>query len=357
MEKWMTDSALILALALAASGLAYWGLILLSKYVLPKRILSPRLVNHIMRSLRLPLGLLVVSFSIGGAVTLMELPEVLGRAAPRTLTVLQIILMAWLAVRVTGIGRELVMNAFDITAKDNLQARKIHTQIRVVEQILAALISFFAITAVLMTFDKVRQLGVSLLASAGVMGIILGFAAQKSIATLFAGIQIALTQPIRVDDVVIVEREWGWIEEITLTYVVVRIWDLRRLILPITYFLDKPFENWTRVSADILGTVSVFTDYTAPVGEFRAEVRRICEGSELWDGKVCGVQVVNASDTTIEVRALVSASDSSRCWDLRCLVREKMIDFLREKHPACMPRTRVLLDPRTAAGRPEASPA
>lgn len=357
MEKWMTDAGIILAVSLAVSALAYWGLMLLSKYVLPKRILSPQLVNYAMRSVRLPLGLLVVSFALGGAVTLMDLPDALGRAVPRTLTVLQIVLMAWLTMRAAGIGRELVMNAFDITAKDNLQARKIHTQIRVVEQILVALIAFFAITAVLMTFDKVRQLGVSLLASAGVMGIILGFAAQKSIATLFAGIQIALTQPIRVDDVVIVENEWGWIEEITLTYVVVRIWDLRRLILPITYFLDKPFQNWTRVSADILGTISIFTDYTAPVEEFRKEVRRICEGSELWDRKVCGVQVVNASDTTMEVRALVSACDSSRAWDLRCLVREKMIDFLREKHPACMPRTRVLLDPKTAAGRPETSPA
>ncbi|MDT8287530.1 MAG: mechanosensitive ion channel [Elusimicrobiales bacterium] len=357
MEKWMTDAGIILIGSLAVAALAYWGLMLLSKYVLPKRVLSPKLVNYAMRSVRLPLGLLVVSFSLGGAVTLMDLPDVLGRAAPRTLTVLQIVLMAWLAVRAAGIGRELVMNAFDITAKDNLQARKIHTQIRVVEQIAVALISFFAIAAVLMTFEKVRQLGVSLLASAGVMGIILGFAAQKSIATLFAGIQIALTQPIRVDDVVIVENEWGWIEEITLTYVVVRIWDLRRLVLPITYFLDKPFQNWTRVSADILGTISIFTDYTAPVEDFRKEVRRICEGSELWDGKVCGVQVVNASDTTMEVRALISASDSSRAWDLRCLVREKMIDFLREKHPACMPRTRVLLDPKTAAGRPETSPA
>lgn len=357
MEKWMTDAGIILIGSLAVAALAYWALMLLSKYVLPKRVLSPQLVKYAMRSLRLPLGLLVVSFSLGGAVTLMDLPEVLGRAAPRTLTVLQIVLMAWLAVRAAGIGREMVMNAFDITAKDNLQARKIHTQIRVVEQIAVALISFFAIAAVLMTFEKVRQLGVSLLASAGVMGIILGFAAQKSIATLFAGIQIALTQPIRVDDVVIVENEWGWIEEITLTYVVVRIWDLRRLILPITYFLDKPFQNWTRVSADILGTISIFTDYTAPVEEFRKEVRRICEGTELWDGKVCGVQVVNASDTTMEVRALISASDSSRAWDLRCLVREKMIDFLREKHPACMPRTRVLLDPKTAAGRPEVSPA
>jgi len=356
MEKWMTDAALIFAGSLALSALAYWVLMFLSKHVIPDRLLSPRLVNFTMRSLRFPLALLVLSFSLGGAVTLMDLPDMLGRAAPRALTVAQILLMAWLAMRAAGIAREFVMNAFDVTAKDNLQARKVHTQIRVMEQILVALISFFAIAAVLMTFEKVRQLGVSLLASAGVVGIILGFAAQKSIATLFAGIQIALTQPIRVEDVVIVEGEWGWIEEITLTYVVVRIWDLRRLILPITYFLDKPFENWTRVSADILGTISIHTDYTAPVGEFRHEVERICRESKLWDGKVCGVQVVNATDSAIEVRALISARDSSICWDLRCLVREKLIEFLREKHPACMPRTRVLLDPKTAAGRPEARP-
>jgi small-conductance mechanosensitive channel len=199
---------------------------------------------------------------------------------------MQIMAGAWLLIRCVRILREVVVNAFDVQAADNLQARKIHTQVRVVEQIIVAGIVFLALVVILMSFEKIRHLGVSMMASAGVMGIILGFAAQKSIATLFAGIQIAMTQPIRVDDVVIVEGEWGRIEEITLTYVVVKIWDLRRLVVPITYFLEKPFQNWTRVSADILGTIFIFTDYTVPVDAVRDELRRICEGSDLWDKKV-----------------------------------------------------------------------
>ncbi len=195
-----------------------------------------------------------------------------------------------------------------------------------------------------MTFEKIRQLGVSIMASAGVIGIIAGFAAQKSIATLFAGIQIAITQPIRLDDVVIVENEWGWIEEITLTYVVVRIWDLRRLVLPITYFIERPFQNWTRVSADILGTVFLYMDYTVPVRVIREELQKIVKGSDLWDGKVCGVQVTDATQQTVEVRALVSAVDSSKAWDLRCLVREKLLEFLQNKYPDSLPKTRVELE-------------
>jgi small-conductance mechanosensitive channel len=179
-----------------------------------------------------------------------------------------------------------------------------------------------------MTFEKIRQFGISIMASAGVIGIIVGFAAQRSIATLFAGIQIAITQPIRLDDVVIVENEWGWIEEITLTYVVVRVWDLRRLVLPITYYIERPFQNWTRVSADILGTVFLYMDYTVPVRVIREELQKIVKGSALRDGKVCGVQVTDATQQTIEVRALVSAADSSKAWDLRCLVREKLLEFL-----------------------------
>lgn len=349
MEQWMKEAIYLMLGALAASALTYWVLMFLAKHVIPDRILSPKLVKHMVLALRVPMALLVLSVSMGGAVTLMDLPGDLARAIPSTLSVIQIFLMAWLVMRVVGVGREFILNAFDVTKEDNLKARKIHTQIKVIEQILVALVSFAAIVAVLMTFDKVRQLGVSLLASAGVVGIILGFAAQKSIATLFAGVQIALTQPIRIGDIVIVEGEWGSIEEITLTYVVVKIWDLRRLIVPITYFLDTPFENWTRSSAEILGTVSVHTDYTVPVEAFRAELQRICKASDLWDGKVCGVQVVNATDRTMEVRALVSAKDSGNGWDLRCLVREKMIEFLQKNYPDCMPRTRVIL-PAAQAG-------
>jgi small-conductance mechanosensitive channel len=194
-----------------------------------------------------------------------------------------------------------------------------------------------------MTFDKVRQLGTTLLASAGIVGIIVGLAAQKSISTLFAGIQLAITQPIRIDDVVIVENEWGRIEEISLTYVVVRIWDLRRLIVPITYFLEKPFQNWTRISADLLGTVFLYVDYTVPVEAVRSELKSILENSKLWDGRVCVLQVTNASERTVELRALMSAADSSSAWELRCEVREKLIAFIRQNYPDALPKVRAEL--------------
>lgn len=193
----------------------------------------------------------------------------------------------------------------------------------------------------LMTFDKVRQLGTSILASAGIIGIIVGLAAQRTIATLLAGLQIAITQPIRVDDVVIVENEWGRIEEITFTYVVVRIWDLRRLILPITYFIEKPFQNWTRVTADILGTVFIYVDYTVPVQAIREELHRILKSTDLWDGKAWGLQVTNATERTVELRALMTAPDASAAWDLRCEVREKILEFVQKKYPDGLPKVRA----------------
>jgi small-conductance mechanosensitive channel len=193
----------------------------------------------------------------------------------------------------------------------------------------------------LMTFDRIRHVGVSILASAGMIGIILGFAAQRSIATLFAGLQIALTQPIRIDDAVIVEGEWGRVEEITLTYVVIKIWDLRRLVVPVTYFLEKPFQNWTRVSANLLGTVFLYVDYSVPVDEVRRELQAILKVSALWDGQVGGVQVTNSSERTLELRLLMSAADSSKIFDLRCEVREKVLAFLQQNHPGSLPRVRA----------------
>jgi small-conductance mechanosensitive channel len=197
----------------------------------------------------------------------------------------------------------------------------------------------------LMTFPKVRQLGTTILASAGIIGIVVGMAAQRTIGAFIAGLQIAFTQPIRVDDVVIVENEWGRIEEITLTYVVVKIWDLRRLIVPITYFIEKPFQNWTRVTADILGSVFLYVDYTVPLDAVREELQRLLKESELWDGKVCVLQVTNTSERTLEVRALMSAADASAAWSLRCHVREKLVDFIKTKYPQALPRLRAELDP------------
>jgi small-conductance mechanosensitive channel len=194
-----------------------------------------------------------------------------------------------------------------------------------------------------MSFEQIRQLGTAILASAGVLGIIIGFAAQRTISTLLAGLQIAITQPFRIDDVVIVEGEWGRIEEIALTYVVVRIWDLRRLVLPTSYFLEKPFENWTRESADILGTVYLYADYTVPVQEVKEELHRVLKSSEHWDGKVWNLQVTDMTEHTVQLRALMSAQDASAAWNLRCEVREKLLHFVQSRHPNALPKIRAEL--------------
>ncbi len=260
------------------------------------------------------------------------------------MAILIVIIVAWNLVQAVTIIRVSLLNRFSIEEGDNLKARKVHTQFRMLGNIIKFLIIVLAIGIGLMTFESIRHFGVSLLASAGIAGIILGFAAQKLIATILAGLQLAITQPIRLDDVVIVEGEWGKIEEMTLTYVVVRIWDKRRLIVPTTFFIDTPFQNWTRVSADILGTVFLYTDYTVPIDKIREELTRILHNSPHWDGLVNVVQVTDAKERTMEIRALVSAVDAGTAFDLRVEVREKLIAFLQKNYPQSLPTTRVVLN-------------
>jgi small-conductance mechanosensitive channel len=226
---------------------------------------------------------------------------------------------------------------------DEARARSFETLVGVSRQVANSIVVLLATVAVLSQFEFFDTLARSLLASAGIAGLILGFSAQKVLGNLLAGIQIAITQPIRLDDVVIVENEWGWIEEITLTYVVVKIWDLRRLVVPISYFIEKPFQNWTRISADILGTVFMYGDYTIPVAKLREELTRILQSTDLWDGKVDCLQVTDAKEYTLELRALMSAEDSPKAWDLRCLVREKLVAFVQENYPQCLPKFRTEL--------------
>jgi hypothetical protein len=197
------------------------------------------------------------------------------------------------------------------------------------------------LASVLMLFEEVRRLGTTILASAGAAGIVVGIAAQHTLANLFAGIQVALTQPIRMDDVLVVEGEWGRVEEITLTYVVLHIWDDRRLVLPLSYFIEKPFQNWTRVSAQLLGSVFLWTDYTLPVAELRTAVGKIVESSSLWDKRFWNLQVSDATEQTMQLRVLATAADSSKAWDLRCEIREKLIDYVQDHYPQSLPRRRV----------------
>lgn len=261
------------------------------------------------------------------------------------LKLLVIFFVTWFLVGGIKLGRDAVLLRYDLDQKDNLKARRVYTQLRIMERILIFAIILITVSVALMTFEQIRRVGVSLFASAGVAGIILGFAAQRMIGNVLAGFQIAIAQPIRIDDVVIVENEWGWIEEINLTYVVLRIWDKRRLIVPTTYFIEKPFQNWTRVSAEILGTVFIYTDYTVPVDKLREELTRILQSDGNWDGKVNVLQVTNSTEKSMELRALMSAADSPSAWDLRVNVREKLIDFLQKNYPDSLPRSRVQMTP------------
>ncbi|WP_304984952.1 mechanosensitive ion channel family protein, partial [Corallococcus sp. CA047B] len=214
---------------------------------------------------------------------------------------------------------------------DVARVRGLRTQLSILRRVVEVAVVLVAASLLLLQFEAVRNVGVSLLASAGLAGLVIGLAAQKSISTLLAGIQLSITQPIRIGDTVIVENEWGWVEEITLTYVVVKVWDLRRLVIPITQFLEKPFQNWSKVSPDILGTAELYVDFRTDVPAVRAELKRILdeESKGLWDGKAQGLQVTDLSERTMKLRALVSASDAGKAFDLRCLVREKLVAYLQ----------------------------
>ncbi len=256
-----------------------------------------------------------------------------------------IIASAWLATQVVRATVRYMEKCIDIdlSATDNLKARKSLTQLMVFQAIADSIIVLLALIFCLMSFDAARTIGISLLTSAGIIGVVVGFAAQKSLGLVLAGLQIAITQPIRIDDVVVVEGEWGRIEEITLTYVVVKIWDQRRLILPVTYFLEKSFQNWTRTKADIFGTVSLYLDYQAPIDLLRAELRRLVEHDANWDGRVANIQITETTERYQVVRVLVSSADSSRNWNLRVTVREGLIVFLNRHAPEAFVRARIAI--------------
>ncbi len=255
--------------------------------------------------------------------------------------ILIILAMAWVLSQMIQSFPQFILRKYDLDASDNLDARKIFTQVKVIQRISFVVLGFFTLSAIILLFPAIRQFGQAILASAGVAGIILGFALQRALGNLFAGIQIAFTQPIRIDDVVIVENEWGWIEDITLTYVVVKIWDWRRLVLPISYFIEHPFQNWTRTSASIIGTVFMKADYRLPIQPVREAVQAQVEAHPLWDRKVYCLQVTDCADQTVEIRVLVSAVDSPKAWDLRCDIRESMLTYVQTEFPECLPRLRI----------------
>jgi len=273
-----------------------------------------------------------------------EETEQLTQIVSKLSSILTVIGFTWLLIIVLKSAKRRYLMNYDLESEDNLRARKLYTQFNVLERIVIFIIIIVAIGVTLMLFESVREFGVSLFASAGIAGIIVGLAAQKALGTILAGLQIAIAQPIRLDDVLVVEGEWGWVEEIALTFVVVRIWDKRRLILPTTYFIEKPFQNWTRTSSEILGTVFIYTDYSFPFDELRKELTRLLEGNKLWDGKVNVLQVTDSKEHSVEIRALMSARNSPETWDLRVYVREHLIKFIQKHYPDSLPRTRIKVE-------------
>jgi small-conductance mechanosensitive channel len=311
-----------------------------------------------------PASAFVVIFALGAALPAARFPYPITIAIGRALLVAFILTVGWASAIAIDISITIYLRRFRTDVEDNLLARKHVTQMRILQRVATTLLAIVTIASALMTFESVRQYGVSLFASAGAAGIILGLAARPVLSNLLAGIQIAMTQPIRVEDQVVVEGESGWIETITSTYVVIRIWDLRRMIVPLTYFIEKPFQNWTYETSPQIGVVLLHVDYTVPVDRLRQKLNEILRDSKLWDGKVANLQVTDTPTDMVELRALVSAHNPSVTWDLRCEVREKLIAYLQSEYPHTLPRQRTEITRREisralghAAGDGQADPA
>jgi hypothetical protein len=303
------------------------------------------LLAALARTAHRPFRATVVAYAIQQALR-SGVGEFAGRHTVLHLLVLCVIgLAAWLVGALLLVLEEFALARWRTDVADNLQARRVKTQVVMLRRVTVAGIVVVTAGVMLMTFPAVRALGAGVLASAGIISVIAALAAQSTLGNLFAGLQLAFNDAVRVDDVVVVENEWGRIEELTLTYVAVQIWDDRRLILPTSYFTTKPFQNWTRTGSAVLGTAEIDVDWSAPVEELRTELRRVCEGSELWNGNVCVLQVTEAIGGMIRLRALVSADDAGALWDLRCLVRERLVSWVWENRPGVLPRLRADTDP------------
>lgn len=307
-------------------------------------------VQSIIRRLDGPVSVFIPLLLLNISLSFMVLNIQLRAQFSRILEIALTITFALILIRTIKVLEDHFYHKYDLNKEDNLKERKIRTQLQFIRKFVVSLIIVVTAAIILLSFESMRRIGTGLLTGVGIGGIIVGFAAQKSLGNLLAGFQIAFTQPIRIDDVLIVEGEWGRVEEITLTYVVVNIWDQRRLILPITYFIEKPFQNWTRVSAQLLGTVFLYLDYTIPIPPLRIELTRILESHPLWDKRVNVVQLTDNKEATVEVRFLMSARNSSQAFDLRCDVREGMIAYIRENYPESLPKTRLEYTGKTTEG-------
>lgn len=346
------------ALALGASAMIAGVLLALLLHWLFRRALNRMLraragfVDHAVRRTSGVTRLAFILAAMRLTLPATTLPEEWLALIRHGLLIAMIVLIGWALTTIINRSADRSLRRWLGADEDNVEARKNKTQVRVLRRLANIMIFLLTIGASLLTFESVQEYGSALFASAGVAGIVAAYAARPLLVNVFAGLQLALTQPIRIDDVVIVEGEWGWIEEITATYVVVRIWDWRRLVLPISYFIEQPFENWTRETGAIIGSVHLHLDFHAPFDELRAKFDELVRASTFWDGAVSVFQVIGATERTVEVRALMSAKSSPRAWELRCEVREKILNWLRERHPEALPRGRdtLAIEPRLASG-------
>jgi small-conductance mechanosensitive channel len=341
-QDWMYAVFLFSAVVVFGNGLHYLVFRLLRRQQAESQRRSLGLRTYLAKPAR------AVFLTIGLRIILPFVPRVPPMLLDRVDQIVECLLvffLGWMAIGGVYVFQAVTLSRFDTAVADNLRARRVHTQMQFFRRILIAIVVLLDVGALLWTMHDQRlwNYGTGLLASAGLASVMLAIAAKSTASNLIAGLQIALAEPIRIDDVVVVQGEWGKIEEITSTYVVVKIWDLRRLVVPLSFFIEQPFENWTRRSGDLLGTAFLYVDYTVPVEPVRAELARIVKDSPLWDKRVCGLQVTDLTDKTMELRCLVSSGGSSQLFDLRCLVREKMVGFLRENYPEALPTMRVAM--------------
>lgn len=351
MPPWTQTTAIFL-LALAFS----WAVcFLFYRLALTRLVRDEVFWRPLLARTRGPVQLQLMIMAASFAANTVPLPLQEGRVLRHLLLIAFIACTTWFLKTALEIWMQLHLRRFRMDVEDNLLARKHITQTRILQRVGATVILAVGVSAAMMTIEGVRQYGVSLLASAGAAGIIVGFALQPVLRNVFAGIQLALAQPIRIDDAVIVEGEWGNIEEITATYVVVRIWDKRRMIVPLNYFMEQAFQNWTRTDATLIGVVLLYLDFTVDTNALRAEAERIVRASPLWKGDVFALQVTDFSKREAEIRILADASNAGRAFDLRCHIREALLDYLQREQPHALPRTRNNLHtepdtPQTQAG-------
>ena len=348
-----TSMVVVVVVSAAVGALALAGIVHLLLWRLRRR---SELVAEFSRRASRPARVTLVLAAVLGALHGTDPAGTWEQPVEHALLIALIAALAWLAASLAFVAENAAVRRYPLDVPDNRRARRVRTQVTVVRRVAVSMLAAVAVGAALMTFPEARAVGASVLASAGILGVVAGLAAQSTLSNLFAGLQLAFSDWLRLDDVVVVDGEWGRVEDITLSYVVVHVWDDRRLVLPTSYFTGKPFQNWTRHEAPLLGTVELDVDWSVPVEAMREELHRILESTDLWDGRVSVLQVTDAVGGFVRLRALVSAADAPTDWDLRCLVRERLVAWLQESEPQALPRRRVDLSRQPRPDRPARPP-